>query len=270
IKYALEGPFYEDYSVGSDVRAFHYGVSEPGYSVLQGGQYYGPTIDLSENDITLALARNPQIFIEIDTSSQPSVFITSTRALPFEINVYFAIVEKLENQQPVFRTFLYSPAGIPIFDWQENETYDFDPSWDEHAPIDPSILSEYENAELVVFVQDRIGKGVFQVETSPLWSGLLDPTALREGGFAERLDPELRIYPNPANDELNLDFGQALADDLQIRLLDMQGRPVQQRSLNPGKAFYKVDLQKLSAGMYYLELYNRENSIHRQKIVVRH
>ena len=61
-----------------------------------------------------------------------------------------------------------------------------------------------------------------------------------------------------------------LADKAQIRLLDMQGRPVQNRSLNPGKAFYKVDLQNLSSGMYYLELFTTEKSIRRQKIVVRH
>lgn len=269
IKYVIEGEEQRGDFIGADVRAFHYGIAESGFSVLQGEQYLGPTTELSESDLILALTRNPRMVIEIDTSAQPSVFIRPTRPLLTEVNVYFAIIERLENQQPVFRTFLYSPAGISFIEWDANETYDFDPTWDD-SPVDPSILSEYENAELVVFVQDRISKEVYQVETSPLWSGLLDPEALREGGFAERLDPVLRIYPNPANDELNIDFGQVLADHAQIRLLDMQGRPVQKRSLNSGKAFYKVDLQNLSSGMYYLELYNTEKSIHRQKIVVRH
>ncbi|MEL7339349.1 MAG: choice-of-anchor Q domain-containing protein, partial [Bacteroidota bacterium] len=49
IKYALEGDLYEAYPIGADVRAFYYGISETGFSSLQGKQYLGPTTELDES-----------------------------------------------------------------------------------------------------------------------------------------------------------------------------------------------------------------------------
>ena len=66
------------------------------------------------------------------------------------------------------------------------------------------------------------------------------------------------IYPNPAIDELNIDFTTLHRSDIVIHIHDMQGRLVKQihTSVMDGLNHLKIDLSELAKGMYTMKLSN--------------
>lgn len=61
---------------------------------------------------------------------------------------------------------------------------------------------------------------------------------------------DLTVFPNPANDAVNLVLSNGLVK--QVDLLDLSGRVVMQRQFDSDKA--EIDLQNLAAGVYYLKI----------------
>jgi len=63
------------------------------------------------------------------------------------------------------------------------------------------------------------------------------------------------LYPNPAHDKLNLTISTNKPGRLQARIIDNAGRVLQQQTITfvPGNSL-SFDINKLAAGVYYLEL----------------
>ena len=68
------------------------------------------------------------------------------------------------------------------------------------------------------------------------------------------------IFPNPGKDQFTLDFQSESALDLEINVLDAQGRLIQsmQRETITGQNLIPLDLPNLSPGMYLVQLKNQE------------
>jgi hypothetical protein len=65
---------------------------------------------------------------------------------------------------------------------------------------------------------------------------------------------EVKIYPNPASDMLNIGFESAVESEIGITILDSHGRPVRSDRIEPNMIEKQINLQDLPAGIYYLRL----------------
>lgn len=91
-------------------------------------------------------------------------------------------------------------------------------------------------------------------------------------GFDQQLNGEkdFALYPNPANDVINLHFGQRLEGESTIRIVDFNGRLVSEQLV--GEVNSKVltlETALLPAGIYYVEVQNGSELI-RERISVVH
>jgi hypothetical protein len=66
---------------------------------------------------------------------------------------------------------------------------------------------------------------------------------------------EMKVYPNPANNELYISLGSTLAEPAQITVFDQQGRRVKViDTYFDGSSAIKVDLSSLQQGYYFLSV----------------
>ncbi|MCE3228864.1 MAG: Secretion system C-terminal sorting domain [Bacteroidetes bacterium] len=91
-------------------------------------------------------------------------------------------------------------------------------------------------------------------------------TAQPPTGISENtIDNNLTIFPNPASSEITLQVTQGTEISL-VRILDLSGRNISEHSVSYLRNV-KLDISKLTNGLYYLEVYGQNNSIQRNKFV---
>jgi hypothetical protein len=64
----------------------------------------------------------------------------------------------------------------------------------------------------------------------------------------------LELFPNPADEELNVSFDLPNADDLNVTIIDLSGKKIQKHLIKgkEGKNLVMMNTQELAAGMYQL------------------
>ena len=84
------------------------------------------------------------------------------------------------------------------------------------------------------------------------------------------LNGEVKVFPNPASQQLNVSFNAVENIDLSINLADVSGRIVQHvnYAARQGENSFSFDLDNISKGMYFLNIQGNNSSL-RYKIVVR-
>ncbi len=65
-------------------------------------------------------------------------------------------------------------------------------------------------------------------------------------------DDLITVFPNPANDVLNVRLEKPFAESTLIELFDMNGRLIQTHNLAPGQVKLDLDLNNLNAALYFL------------------
>lgn len=72
------------------------------------------------------------------------------------------------------------------------------------------------------------------------------------------------VYPNPANDKLNIDvIGRGANSDCELNIYDQLGRPLvnEDRILKFGANKMELDVESLRPGIYYLEIRTKNGSM---------
>ena len=82
------------------------------------------------------------------------------------------------------------------------------------------------------------------------------------------LDNGFRLYPNPTNGQLSLEFDQMLDSDYTYRLLDVRGSEIQAGKLDAGNNIYRLDLQRFPSGVYLFELTGENSKPIYSKVIV--
>ncbi len=89
-------------------------------------------------------------------------------------------------------------------------------------------------------------------------------------GIAEKDGtPSLKVYPNPVDDAVNVETGFAKTDQLQLRIVNLQGKVLQKRvyeSVSTNQTL-NVSLGDLNAGSYFLHLANSDGQVARQMVI---
>jgi hypothetical protein len=80
-------------------------------------------------------------------------------------------------------------------------------------------------------------------------------------GISERNDkmPELNVYPNPANDMVNIDLKSGLTEPAEIAISDLMGRRIKHTVANfDGFSPVSLDISELTEGVYILSVQNNQ------------
>ena len=68
------------------------------------------------------------------------------------------------------------------------------------------------------------------------------------------------IFPNPTSDRLNIHVGGLNNQDLEVELLDLQGKIIQRTIINKGQTIGNFDIQNVYSGVYFVKFsYNGKN-----------
>lgn len=99
-------------------------------------------------------------------------------------------------------------------------------------------------------------------DTSFIW------TAVENHGTKENIS-NLRLYPNPTSGKLVIDLAEALHSEgtFRFKVIDMQARVYYQGEIQGLTTQHTIDVQNLGAGMYILELSDREGKVLWRKFV---
>ena len=79
------------------------------------------------------------------------------------------------------------------------------------------------------------------------------------------------MYPNPANESLNIEVAMTADQPVQVNVMDAAGRVAvqQNRSLSKGDNVMQLDLSRLANGIYFVQVRNGEQATTR-RLVVQH
>jgi hypothetical protein len=70
----------------------------------------------------------------------------------------------------------------------------------------------------------------------------------------------LKIYPNPARDYINIRFLSANKGDVTLNIFNLEGKLILNRiisDLSPGKEI-QINTSSFNQGIYFIQLYNKE------------
>lgn len=114
---------------------------------------------------------------------------------------------------------------------------------------------------------DIDGDGKADILTGCNAGGMRLYTHYLSSSVAQTPDPLFRFYPNPATDQIWLQFKDASAQGRQITLVDITGKIIY-RATNRD-LYASLDVSSLTSGMYLIRVVDG-NSSFTQKLVVRH
>ena len=77
--------------------------------------------------------------------------------------------------------------------------------------------------------------------------------------------PEITLYPNPADDYLNiqLDLSQNIKNEISIKIINLNGKLIEQKTLNPNSDNFglRLNLYNYSVGVYYCVIEDEEINV---------
>jgi hypothetical protein len=97
-------------------------------------------------------------------------------------------------------------------------------------------------------------------------SDRVEVTVFLTGTNEAELFSNLAVFPNPAQDELNINFSLRNQQSLDIELLDVVGRVIWTETMNTATGSTQLSLADLSSGVYMLQLKTEEGVVARKVI----
>ena len=110
---------------------------------------------------------------------------------------------------------------------------------------------------------DQIGSVSNYMTIAPKYQALLDANTAkvdlrRAVAYTEKSKTELIIYPNPAADNLSVDFGSQV-EKASISIFDLQGRHMINKSA-ANTQIENLDVSSLSSGIYFIKITQGDNN----------
>lgn len=272
-------PFYLQNPVIPDARQFYYGLNVIPFSVINGGSLSTQQIDyvntiLSSAQIGIESLYDSEFNLKLTTMQDGNrlyaeTIVTSVQDIPLtELSVRIAVIEPLivESQasgedsifRNVVRAMLPNAAGNSLHKpWQKGETYRIVEWWDIANILNPQGL------KVVAFIQNEETRVIHQaaIDTRGIVNALDESSA---NGI-----PELKIFPNPADDNLHIDFSTTDPGSYRIDLLNSVGAAVYSQRVS-AMMHHIIKVSNLPQGVYLLRVTSDFNRTEIRKIVITH
>jgi len=122
--------------------------------------------------------------------------------------------------------------------------------------------------------ETKFTKAVFpDFESSlPDWNGTyvdngLSKISLTTSVAETFFETDVSIYPNPANDMVNIDFGGDTFEEGQVQIIDLNGRVVFEQTFRD-VSIISLNTGRLVSGMYYLTIRNSKYLINKKLFII--
>ncbi|MEQ8240950.1 MAG: Ig-like domain-containing protein, partial [Cyclobacteriaceae bacterium] len=163
----------------------------------------------------------------------------------------FAYVETNDNGE---FEFSFLPAGLYRFNIEFPG-----------IPMDPNSFVEFEIGG------DGFDANNFKLEAF-ITEGGIEVTRVEALAIYEQYFRALDVYPIPAKDFINIKYDRLLADDVEVRLIDLEGKMISHQKLQTGwNQQYQLDVSEIPDGFYLLHFMDpKEKIIVSYKILIRH
>lgn len=79
----------------------------------------------------------------------------------------------------------------------------------------------------------------------------------------------MKVFPNPARNEMTIEILSPVTGPVRIELLDMTGKTIQFQDANQALSYTRLDTSSLPAGVYHIRVTGREGSAVRKVAIVR-
>ena len=257
-----EDPFNAVNKADPSARRLYYGVSKPPATVLGGtnvAEILNPTNAIPFSDsIIIKSLEAPKFNIEVTPSTIDNYLLTiDTKVTAIsnqsfeadELVIHTAVIETAITQEGgiannVLKKMLPDAAGHTIgkvFD--KGAVEQFNASWEGKHVYDSS------NLIIVVFVQNRVSKEIYQVAyvDAPVVKNR-EITGVEDFG----VDSELIIYPQPASDEVILQFDNKLKHHYTWKIVDQRGVTLMRGKFDRGNKLVKIETSQFPSGLYFM------------------
>ena len=142
--------------------------------------------------------------------------------------------------------YVENASGVVVVD-SDNDGYDLTEDCDDNdASVNPGA-TEIDGNDV-----DENCDGIF----CSTQLGTAEPTAI-----------DLDVFPNPVSETLSIRLATPVRDMLEVRLVDLSGKVVQQSTLTSGQLEKKLDVGGVPVGFYLLHIYSDEKS-HQEPISI--
>ena len=242
------------YGVTGTPASFANGVTSP--DLL----YYGSECDLATNTEkdTVFEIETPVVTLSGNTITY-SANIVANKNITGNIKGYVAVIEQNidftsapgTNGQKVFpwvmRKMCPTGSGTSLpTSMNAGDKQTLSGSWTYSNSSATEIYNPFQ-IRVIFFVQNTTTKEIY-------WAAMLQPTS----GINENHNLSIEaIYPNPARDEVKINFNLIKPEEVSINLCDMLGKTIFSKDLgivSTGQTNYTMDLNSINTGMYFIAI----------------
>lgn len=78
----------------------------------------------------------------------------------------------------------------------------------------------------------------------------------------------VKIYPNPATNQINLAFENELQKEAVFELYDFNGKLILSKTIQASTVYNTINLNMFKAGIYYYKLFTTNETIAKNKVVI--
>jgi hypothetical protein len=270
----------------SNSRVFYYGINNADQIRINGQSLLSRTSDLvngAAETLDMQMLQDAKFKIKLYPVSiqQGNMTITADVSALEDISyddyaLHLVVTEdsieslQSHNLMSVVRTMRPDASGTTLpGTWVSGDLLQVANTWDFGSVS--GITYNPNNLKVVVFVQNRNTKEVYQVATSRnlnIFNGPVsnvDEIAMEEG--KEILD--MNLYPNPTQDYFNVEFNSELLGEYDWKLVDVTGRVLRNGRAEAGTKTILVNTENFSPGIYIFSINNKNVYAQRKVIIAR-
>lgn len=94
-------------------------------------------------------------------------------------------------------------------------------------------------------------------------------TYLTSIGEHKNTNVSFNLYPNPANNQVTLDFDKGFNQNLSIEIKDILGKQIETLAVNASAKKLKLDLSSYSKGIYFISVLDNQQRVKTKKLIVK-
>jgi hypothetical protein len=183
----------------------------------------------------------------------------------------FIISQKTSPVNPVLRKLNASTGGII---WTENISYTTPPNYS-NLYLSPSAIAIRTSTSDVAYCGNMWAEIITPPAQEYRWMvkkyGATNPRLTTENDTTENEKSEsaIDIFPNPANDKVNIRFDKTANTDREIIISDISGKIIMKQIISSGQKDISFETRQLSQGLYTAMLKSRIG-ISTSKFIVSH